>query len=217
MRGSIENIAVLRHLLADRFPSVPARSATVLPTGIAALDDAAGGGLPAGAITEIVSTQPSSGGQLILLRLLEVVRAARGRAALIDGTDAFDPDSHEPAQLQHLVWARCRTLEEALAAADILAHDANLALLMLDLRGFEPADLRQAPAATWYRLQRTIARGDTVMAVFTVWPLADSAVLRFRLPQAFALGQLQDPQAKLWQELVAEKHRSRLQLEKRTA
>lgn len=217
MRGSPENIAVLRHLLAGRFPSSPARSASVLPTDIAGLDDAAAGGLPAGAITEIVSHQPSSGGQLLILRLLEATRARRGRVALVDGVDAFDPASHEPAQLQHLLWARCRALDEALHAADILAHDANLALLILDLRGFETSDLRKVPAATWYRLQRAIERSDTVMVVLTTLPLVGSAVLRFNLPRAFALGQLDGAQAELLRALPVEVQRSRLQPERRTA
>ena len=74
MRGSPENLAVLRNLLAERFPAAASRSGGMLATEIAAIDEVADGGLPAGALTEIVSAQPSSGGQLLILRLLERIR-----------------------------------------------------------------------------------------------------------------------------------------------
>ena len=190
--------------------SAASRSAGILATEVAAIDEVAEGGLPAGALTEIVSAQPSSGGQLLILRLLARTRLERGRAALVDGLDAFDPDSHDTDLLEHLVWARCRSCEEALHAADILAHDANLALLLLDLRGFEAADLRRIPSTTWYRLQRAIARSDTVMVVLTTWPLVGSAALRFTLAQGFHLEQLDEPQTELGQHLPAEVQRRRL-------
>ena len=167
MRGSPESLAALRLLLTERFPQAAPRPAAVLSTGVAAIDDVAGGGLPVGAITEIVALAPSSGGQLLISSLLAATRARRMRAALVDALDAFDPQSHEPLLLQHLVWVRCRTLDESMHAADILARDANLALVMVDLRGVAPRALRGVPATTWYRLQRALERTDMAMVVFT--------------------------------------------------
>jgi hypothetical protein len=142
-------------------------AAPVLPTGVAAIDDVAGGGLPVGGITEVVALAPSAGGQLLISSLLAATRARRMRAALVDALDAFDPQSHEPSLLQHLVWVRCRTLDEAMHAADILVRDANFALVMVDLRGIEWRALRRVPATTWYRLQRALERTDMAMVVFT--------------------------------------------------
>jgi hypothetical protein len=167
MRGSPESLAALRLLLTERFPQAAPRPAAVLSTGVAAIDDVAGGGLPVGAITEIVALAPSSGSQLLISSLLAATRARRMRAALVDALDAFDPQSHEPLLLQHLVWVRCRTLDESMHAADILARDANLALVMVDLRGVAPRALRGVPATTWYRLQRALERTDMAMVVFT--------------------------------------------------
>lgn len=110
---------------------------------------------------------PSTGGQLLIARLLAATRARRMRTALVDAVDAFDPQSHEPPMLQHLVWVRCRTLDEAMHAADILVRDANLALVMVDLRGVAGRALRGVPATTWYRLQRALERTDMAMVVFT--------------------------------------------------
>jgi hypothetical protein len=52
-------------------------------------------------------------------------------------------------------------------AADILIRDANLALVMVDLRGVASRALRGVPATTWYRLQRALERTDMAMVVFT--------------------------------------------------
>ncbi len=167
MRGSPESLAALRRLLAERFPQAPPRPAAVLPTGVAAIDEAGDGGLPLGGITEAVVRAPSAGGQLLVSSLLAATRARRMRAALVDAFDAFDPRSHEPPLLQHLLWVRCRTLDEAMSAADILVRDANLGLLMLDLRGAGWRALRGVPATAWYRLQRAMERTDMAMVVFT--------------------------------------------------
>ena len=69
MPAAPTSLAALRHLLAERFPTLPKSAGRVLPTGIAALD-AATGGLPLGAVTEIVCQAPSCGGQLLLGHLL---------------------------------------------------------------------------------------------------------------------------------------------------
>ena len=167
MRGPPESLAALRLLLTERFPQAAPRPAAVLPTGVGAIDDVTGGGLPVGGITEVVAVAPSSGGQLLISSLLAATRARRMRAALVDARDAFDPQSHDPLLLQHLVWVRCRTLDEAMHAADILVRDANLALVMLDLRGLELRALRSVPATTWYRLQRALERTDMALVVLT--------------------------------------------------
>ena len=212
-----EQIAALRQLLARRFPSAAAPSASVLPTELPALDGPAGGGLPAGALTEIVSAAPSSGGQLLIDRLLAVTRLRRVRVALVDGGDAFDPSSHEAEVLQHLVWVRCGTLPEALGAADLLARDANLALLLLDLRGVAPRELRAVPATTWYRLQRALGHGGTALLALTTVPVVSSAALRFVLGRSFALGDLEAETAALLHRLPAAVQRSRLPAERRPA
>jgi len=56
---SPENLAALRHLLPSVSPG-RTRPAATLPTGVAAIDEAGGGGLPLGGITEIVALAPSS-------------------------------------------------------------------------------------------------------------------------------------------------------------
>ena len=234
MRGSPESLAALRRLLAERFPPATPRFAAVLPTGATAIDELTGGGLPAGGITEVVAPAPSSGGQLLMLSLLATTRARRARAALVDGLDAFDPQSHEPSSLQHLVWVRCRTLDEALHAADLLVRDANFALVVVDLRGFTLSALRGVPATTWYRWQRAVERTDLALVVLTtaapfrqalrqaqgperVEGLVGSAQLRLYLAGTFQLAAFDEEQVGLAFRLPVEVQRRRLHEERRSA
>ncbi|MEY2878881.1 MAG: hypothetical protein RLZZ15_1261 [Verrucomicrobiota bacterium] len=189
MHAPPEKLAALRHLLAARFPTAPRAAARALRTGLPAIDDAAGG-LPLGALTEFACTAPSCGSHLLLAQLLAATRAARTRAALVDTADAFDPASFPADLLAHLVWVRCppRTaspphsaLADALAATDLLARDANLTLVILDLRHAPDRELRRTPATLWYRLQRAVAPADLALVVLTPRATVPSAQLRFTL------------------------------------
>src|SRR5438105_2036652 len=51
----------LRNLLAIRFPQAPMLVGTRLVTGLASFDQLIGGGLPKGAITELISPRGSAG------------------------------------------------------------------------------------------------------------------------------------------------------------
>ena len=175
-------LAALRQLLAERFPSAPRTAGHVLPTGIATLDTSAGG-LPLSAVTEVVCAAPSCGSRLLFSQLLVATRALRGRVALVDLDDTFDPASHAPDLLAHLVWVRSGTVAEALTAADILVRDANLLLVVLDLRCAAETELRRTPATTWYRLQRAVESGDLALVACTPRPLVPSAQLRLVLAQ----------------------------------
>lgn len=176
-----EKLAALRHLLAERFPTAsrPA-AARVLPTGIQAVDEAVGG-IPLHAITEIVCAAPSCGSQLLFGQLLAAARTACTRVALIDSTDSFDPGSFAEDLLAHLVWVRCGTTSQALAAADLLMRDANLGLVLLDLRRAPLAELRRTPATQWYRLQRAVEPTDLALVVETPQATVPSAQLRLAL------------------------------------
>ena len=61
-------------------------------------------GLPAGRLTELVSTCPGTGGQTIIAELLHATRLARHRIALIDAANGFVADAVPSEVLRHLVW-----------------------------------------------------------------------------------------------------------------
>jgi hypothetical protein len=190
MASARKDLAELRRQLAERFPTAARPPGRALSTGISAIDDATGG-LPLGAVTEIVCTAPSCGSQLFLGQLLAVTRTTRTRVGLIDATDAFDPDSFSADLLTHLVWVRCPTdtpasakitaTALALQAADLLARDANLGLVVLDLRYAPAADLRRIPGPQWYRFQRAVEPTDLAFVVLTPRPSVPSAQFRLVL------------------------------------
>ncbi len=186
MPSAAANLSSLRQLLATRFPQAARPAGGVLPTGIPAVDDTAGG-LPRPALTELVCAGPGTGGQLFLAQLLAATRALPVRVALIDAADQFDPQSFPEEDLQHLLWVRCRATTDALPVADLLAREANLDLVVLDLTAAAPAELRRLPATNWYRLQRAVGQTDLAFLVLTLVTLVPSAQLRLRLEKTHGL------------------------------
>ncbi|MDO8542996.1 MAG: hypothetical protein Q7S40_21335 [Opitutaceae bacterium] len=210
MTAAPEKLAALRHLLAERFPTVPRTAGRVLPTGIAAVDEVTGG-IPLSAITELVCAAPSCGSQLFLSQLLATARAVRTRVALIDSTDSFDPGSFAEDLLAHLVWVRCVGTAQALQAADLLTRDANLGLVVLDLRRAPLAELRRAPATQWYRLQRAVEPSDLAFVVETPRACVPSAQLRLALDTPHQPTALDRPRINLVVNLKPTLQRQRLQ------
>ncbi|MEY4006444.1 MAG: hypothetical protein RLZZ221_2540, partial [Verrucomicrobiota bacterium] len=147
-------------------------------TGLPGIDDVTGG-LPLGAVTEVVCAAPSCGGHLLLGRLLAATRARRERIALIDAGDCFDPESFPADLLAHLVWVRCPgPVARALQAADLLARDANLTLAVLDLRLASAAELRRTAGPLWYRLQRAVEPADLALVIETPFAVVPCARVR---------------------------------------
>ena len=97
--------------LENRIPRAltpPQRSAPeLMPTGIAAVD-ALTGGVPLGCLTEICGAA-SSGRTSILMALLAQCIRRDEICALVDVSDAFDPQSAANAgvDLARLLWVRC--------------------------------------------------------------------------------------------------------------
>lgn len=203
-------LSSLRQILAERYPQAMRPAARALATGLAAIDGPAGG-LPCGALTEIVCAAPSCGGQLLLGELLRAVCEAPGRAALVDAHDSFDPQSWPDDLLAHLVWARCGDTAMALRTADIFARDANFALVAIDLSRAPLAELRRTPAPFWYRLQRAAETADLPLAVLTPRAAVPSAKLRLQLERAHGLDALAELRRALAPRLAPAVQRRRME------
>src|SRR5262245_35180269 len=102
------------------FTDIDRRVFETVPTGIASLD-ALTGGLPRGAITEIVGPA-SSGRTSTMISILAEAIARDEVCALVDGNDAFDPKSAASAgvELNRLLWVRCHKLDQVLKSTDLL-------------------------------------------------------------------------------------------------
>jgi hypothetical protein len=190
--------------VAARFPTAARPAGAGVPTGVAGLDEALGGGLPAGRLTELVAEAASGGGQLVLARLLQATRAARQRVALVDGADSFAPEALPTDALRHLVWVRARSLAEALAAADVLVRDGNYAVVVIDLRGIAERVLRRTPAASWHRLRRSAEGRPAAVLVQTPFGLVPAVPWRLVLRASPSLARRRRPQAELAAELAVE-------------
>src|SRR2546423_2512273 len=175
----------LRKLLAERFPHVALRTARRLFTGLCFLDAGIGGGLPRGAITELIGPQTCAGSVSIIHALIHSANRDNYFRALIDGRDSFDPTGVENARLRHLLWVRCSEASEAIKAADLVLRDGNFPLVMVDLVLNAPKELRKIPQTNWYRLQRLVEMVPTACLVLTRYEMVSSAQLKLLLENSW--------------------------------
>ncbi len=148
-----------------------------------ALDDALGGGLPRGELSEVAG--PRSSGRTTLMCAALASATARGElAALVDTFDRFDVESAVAAgiHLPQLLWVRgraasveairgsggrdgaWRAVERAVKAFTLTLESRAFALAICDVADVPPAVLRRLPFTTWFRLARLI-EGSTTAAL----------------------------------------------------
>jgi hypothetical protein len=202
------NIVQLRQLLREKFPGLRTR-ADELPvkkrdgwaSGIASLDTKLGGGFPKSAISEVIAPRRGCGSALLMLKLLRRAAAQNQFAALIDGVDSFDVASVEQSTLDHVLWLRCHTADEAVKATDLVLRDGNLQMVLLDLAISPDVQLRKIPSPTWYRFQRIVEQSTATFIVLTPRAMVSSAEVRVTLRSRFGLSAVEADQVKLTMEL----------------
>jgi hypothetical protein len=162
LKHALEDLLRARRLQKDAPPlRGEDRRLRPLLTGIAAVDGALRGGFPRGRLSE-VHGPASSGRTGLALALLAQATRAGTLAAWVDPADALDPVSASAAgvDLQRLLWlrgdTRSRPLPAAVAAVGTLVGSGLFDVVVLDLAGISPHDVRRLPGATWIRLQRMI-------------------------------------------------------------
>ena len=185
----------LRKLLAERFPHPAVTTATRLFTGLPFLDQPTGGGLPRGAITELISPRTSAGSASLIQALIHGAYRDNYFVALIDGRDSFDPCGLENFSLRHLFWVRCGKASEAIKAADLLLRDGNFPLVIVDLVLNSPEDLRKISQTNWYRLQRLVEVVPAACLVLTRYEMVGSAQLKLVLENSWNLETLEKQDA----------------------
>jgi hypothetical protein len=184
-------IVDLRNLLTERFPQPFTSPSLRLATGLPAIDDAIGGGLPKSAITELSSPQVSAGSALLLYALLQSAQRDGYFLALVDGRNSFDPQPLGNRRLRNLLWVRCTKALNAVKAADLLLRDGNFPLVVLDLVLNASDELRKIPQPSWYRLQRLVETAPTAFLVLTRASIISSAQLKLSLNNAWTLADLE--------------------------
>jgi recombination protein RecA len=143
----------------------------MVSSGIAAMD-ALTGGLPRGCLTEICGSASSGRSTLMLSTLAAATR--RGEfCAVVDASDALDPQSVEAAgiALDRLLWVRCgenshsaeQRLEQLLRVTDLLLESGGFGMIALDLGDLPPQTARRIPLTTWFRFRRAVEHTLTVL------------------------------------------------------
>ena len=171
----------IEHALEHRFPSAltpaPKTMREVASTGIDEADLVLEGGLPVGAISEIMG--PASSGRSSLALAFLAQRTGEGRVcAWVDTHDSFDPESAAAngVNLRQLLWVRCaeapthssriyKKLDQALRATDLLLQAAGFAAIVLDLCDTAPEYGNRIPLATWFRFRQAADRTRTSLLV----------------------------------------------------
>src|SRR5271154_6336700 len=135
----------------------------VASTGIAEIDELTGG-LPRGCLTEIFGGAGSGRTSLLLAAL--AARTREGEVcALVDGRDAFDPAAALSAgvNLRQLLWVRCKNIEQALRATDLLIQGGGFGLIALDLSDVAQRVVRQVQLNVWFRFRRAVEGTATIL------------------------------------------------------
>jgi hypothetical protein len=198
------NVIQLRQMLSDRFPGArmrlqkPSDENNFWATGFTQIDNPLRGGLPKGALTEIVTQQLFSGSATLIRHFLSRAACENQIIAFIDGNDSLEVTQIEQTVLSRTLWIRCRDANKALQAADLILRDNNFPLVLLDLKSNPESQLRKIPSTTWYRFQRLIEETATVCLVYTPRILVSPAQVRINFHSRFSLDMLENSTAEIF-------------------
>ena len=127
--------------------------------------DALTGGLPRGALTEIVGPA-SSGRTSLLLAILAEATRRQEVCAVVDASNAFDPvaAAGSGVDLSRLLWVRCGGNPEHDPRRDVAEVQGHASeCVALDLGDIPPRVVRRIPLACWFRLQRAVENTPTML------------------------------------------------------
>ncbi|MGB6133438.1 MAG: recombinase RecA [Acidobacteriaceae bacterium] len=150
--------------LSSRIPSALTPAPRVIrptaPTGIAALDERLGGGLPMGGISELTGPECSGRTSLALSFVAELTGSGRV-CAWVDVSDALDPESAAAmgVDLERLLWIRCGEPPQQLALPGFEANpSANEKIVPENFAAKRPLAVRENFAPRCAEPQPTIRR-----------------------------------------------------------
>jgi hypothetical protein len=201
-RAPADAIAALRAQLKERFGAAAGHHAErftpappSLPTGIRSWD--AAGGLQQGQLTEACGGLAD--GALLLESIL--TQSPTRISALVDAADSLEPADWPLFCMARLLWVRCRGIEQALRATDLLLRDGNCQLLALNLQRVPKRQLATIPCSTWHRFHRLLEHCPSALLVLSPHPLVEGAKTRIASATPWDLSALDTPRATLLEAL----------------
>jgi recombination protein RecA len=193
---SMPTAAVLRSqiekVLEQRVPAaltvMPRSTREVAATGIEAVDTNLDGGLPVGAISELIGPDSSGRTSLAFAFVAQCIDSEHV-CAWVDVADALDPESAAASgvDLERLLWVRCRNvqrqskakpwaqLDQALRATDLLLQVGGFGAIVLDLGSTAPEHGSRIPLATWFRWRQAADRTRCCLVVLGKMAYAQSS------------------------------------------
>lgn len=180
-KAALEELLRVRRLQAEA-PPLRGEDLRRFPiaTGVSAVDAILGGGLRRGALSELHGAA-SSGRTGLALALVAGVTRRGALAAFVDPADRLDPASAAASgvELSRLLWLRggsdragSRPFRGAIAATATLVSSGLFDLVVLDLVGVPPHDLRRLPLTTWTRLERAVEGTSTALLLLAAAHMA---------------------------------------------
>jgi recombination protein RecA len=197
--------ARIEAVLADRIPSAltpaPRMIRPVAATGIRKVDELLEGGLPLGAITEMVGPESSGRTSLALSFIARMTQAVK-ICAWVDVSNTLHPESVAASgvDLSRLLWVRCGVpisrsapkyiasgkpwsrIDQALRVTDLLLQAGGFGSIVLDMGCIAPEFASRVPLATWFRYRAAAERSQASVLLLTQHACARSSaalVLRF--------------------------------------
>lgn len=180
--------------LANRIPSAltfaPRIARPIATTGIPNVDRLLEGGLPLGAITEMVGPE-CSGRTSFALSVIASMTQSGKVCAWVDVSNTLHPESAAAmgADLSRLLWVRCgivterliasgkpsSRIDQALRATDLLLQAGGFSSIVLDMGSVAPEFASRVPLATWFRYRAAAERNQAVVLLLTQYPCAKSS------------------------------------------
>jgi hypothetical protein len=207
-------IIELRKILDERYPRQTGTRSLSVPTGWSPLDSLLGGGLPKGAITQLLIPNISSGGAIVLHEIIATMHDTSQYVALIDSRDCFEPAADDHPLL---LWIRCHNVLQALKATDLILRDGNLSLVILDFKENLDKELRKIPESAWYRFQRIVEENRNALLTIARHPIVTSAQVTVSTTHQLCMDDLSTQRTDLIQFISLEIIRSRTHREYRYA
>lgn len=161
--------AHIRNRFGPVFKVSEKRRAEFIGSGLAEIDALTGGGLPRGAITEIVGAA-SSGRVSFLLTALAQATMNNEITAIIDTYDSFDPASaaNTGVDFNRVLWVRCgKNPERAFKATDLLLQSGGFGFVALNLAEVGANNARRIISSWWFRFRRAIENTPTAFIVIS--------------------------------------------------
>lgn len=173
-----------------------------IPTGIASIDALLQGGVPLRALTEICGNSNAFSGKTSVMTSLLVQASQERFCALVDASDAFNPEIGQAAGINfsRLLWVRCgktkqklRPLEQAFKVTDMLLQSGGFGLIVVDISDIAVGAVRKIPISSWVRFSRVVEHRETALVLIEQQPHATSyarSVLKLGAARAAFTGKL---------------------------